>query len=177
MEDIKSLQLKFDDASDDIIHIKDIMMENFQDYKKTSMFIATCGCTFKCLKELDMDISICQNCSIAKQPNISIKISRLVELYLNNHVTEAVVIGGLEPLLQFNELLSYISYLRRYTLDDIVIYTGYYKHEILQEVNILSQYKNIIIKFGRYIPNQKSIYDRILGVTLASNNQYAVKIS
>ena len=82
-----------------------------------------------------------------------------------------------EPLLQFNELLSYISYLRRYTLDDIVIYTGYYKHEILQEVNILSQYKNIIVKFGRYIPNQKSIYDEILGVTLASNNQYAERIS
>ena len=177
MEDIKSLQLKFDDASDDIIHIKDIMMENFQDYKKTSMFIATCGCTFKCLKELNMDISICQNCSIVKQPNTSIKISRLVELYLNNHVTEAVVIGGLEPILQFNELLSYISYLRNYTDDDIVIYTGYYKHEILDYMNKLSQYPNIIIKFGRYIPNQRQRYDRVLGVTLASDNQYAERIS
>ena len=177
MEDIKSLQLKFNDASDDIIHIKDIMMENFQDYKKTSMFIATCGCTFKCLKELNMDISICQNCSIAKQPNISIEISRLVELYLNNHVTEAVVIGGLEPFLQFNELLSYISCLRRYTNDDIIIYTGYYKHEIQDYINILSQYPNIIIKFGRYVPNSTPIYDEILGVILASNNQYAIKIS
>lgn len=177
MEDIKSLQLKFDDASDDIIHIKDIMMENFQDYKKTSMFIATCGCTFKCLKELNMDISICQNCSIAKQPNISIKISRLVELYLNNHVTEAVVIGGLEPLLQFNELLSYISCLRRYTNDDIVIYTGYTKEELSSYISILQQYPNIIIKFGRYIPNQKPRYDRVLGVTLASDNQFAERIS
>lgn len=177
MEDIKSLQLKFDDASDDIIHIKDIMMENFQDYKKTSMFIATCGCTFKCLKELNMDISICQNCSIAKQPNISIKISRLVELYLNNHVTEAVVIGGLEPLLQFNEILSYISHLRRYTNDDCVIYTGYYENEILDYIDILSQYPNIIIKFGRYVPEQEPCYDKVLGVTLASNNQYAIKIS
>lgn len=177
MEDIKSLQLRFDDASDDIIHIKDIMMENFQDYKKISMFIATCGCTFKCLKELNMDISICQNCSIAKQPNISIKISRLVELYLNNHITEAVVIGGLEPLLQFNELLSYISYLRRYTLDDIVIYTGYTKEELSSYIPILQQYPNIIIKFGRYIPNSTPIYDEVLGVTLASNNQFAIKIS
>lgn len=120
---------------------------------------------------------ICHNCSIAKQPNISIKISRLVELYLNNHVTESIVIGGLEPFLQFNELYNYISHLRRYTSDDIVIYTGYYKHELLDYIDKLSQYKNIIIKFGRYIPNQKPIYDEVLGVTLASDNQYAKRIS
>ena len=38
-------------------------------------------------------------------------------------------------------------------------------------------FKNIIIKFGRYIPNQQAHYDDILGVNLASNNQYAIKIS
>ena len=57
------------------------------------------------------------------------------------------------------------------------MYTGYYKEELLPELNILSQYKNMIVKFGRYIPEQESIYDDVLGVTLASSNQYAVKIS
>ena len=42
-----------------------------------------------------------------------------------------------------------------------------------QEMNL---YGNIIIKFGRFIPNQPSIYDEILGVTLASNNQYAKRL-
>lgn len=82
-----------------------------------------------------------------------------------------------EPLLQFNELCNYISYLRNYTLDDIVIYTGYTKEELSSYIPILQQYPNIIIKFGRYIPNQKSIYDPVLGVTLASNNQQSIKIS
>ena len=38
-------------------------------------------------------------------------------------------------------------------------------------------FKNIIIKFGRYIPNRNNKYDEILGVTLASDNQFAEKIS
>jgi len=32
---------------------------------------------------------------------------------------------------------------------------------------------NIIVKFGRYRPNQEKHYDKILGVFLASDNQYA----
>ena len=35
----------------------------------------------------------------------------------------------------------------------------------------------IIIKYGRFIPNQQKHYDEILGVYLASDNQYAEKIS
>jgi hypothetical protein len=41
----------------------------------------------------------------------------------------------------------------------------------------LQQIPNIIIKYGRYIPNQASHYDNVLGVYLASNNQFAEKIS
>lgn len=33
------------------------------------------------------------------------------------------------------------------------------------------------LKFGRYIPNQTPHYDSILGVNLASDNQYAERIS
>ena len=83
----------------------------------------------------------------------------------------------LEPILQFNELYNYISYLRRYTNDDIVIYTGYTECELQNYIPILQQYPNIIIKFGRYIPKQESMYDEVLGVTLASSNQFAIKIS
>ena len=61
--------------------------------------------------------------------------------------------------------------------DDIVIYTGYNEDEIQKEINKLRQFKNIIIKFGRFIPNQKKKYDEVLGVTLSSDNQYAEVIS
>jgi hypothetical protein len=32
---------------------------------------------------------------------------------------------------------------------------------------------NIIVKFGRYRPNQEPHFDKVLGVELASDNQYA----
>lgn len=98
-------------------------------------------------------------------------------MYLDDGLEEAIVFGGLEPMLQFQELVSFIDKFRKVSEDDIVIYTGYYKTEIEKEIEILKKYKNIIIKFGRYIPNRKSKYDEILGVTLASDNQYAEKIS
>lgn len=39
------------------------------------------------------------------------------------------------------------------------------------------KWKNIIVKFGRFIPNQHPHYDEVLGINLASDNQYAEKIS
>jgi hypothetical protein len=41
----------------------------------------------------------------------------------------------------------------------------------------LSACPNIIIKYGRFIPNHQPHYDEILGVKLASDNQYAERIS
>ena len=40
----------------------------------------------------------------------------------------------------------------------------------------LSKFANVIIKFGRFIPNQKPHFDEVLGVELASPNQYAVEL-
>ena len=80
-------------------------------------------------------------------------------------------------MLQFQELVSFINEFRKVSEDDIVIYTGYYKEELKKEIELLKKYKNIIIKFGRYIPNRKSRYDEVLGITLVSDNQYAEKIS
>ena len=77
-------------------------------------------------------------------------------------------------------LLLFIRIFRKFSNDDIVIYTGYNKEEErsqdLIEFIKKNQYKNIIIKYGRYIPNQTPHYDEILGVKLASDNQYAERL-
>ena len=160
------------------ITVKDIVDENFQDYKKTSLFIATCKCNWKCCTDCGCDITMCQNSSIAKQPNITINNSEIVKRYLDNPITSAIVIGGLEPFLQFDEVYSLIDYFRSHGCNDpFVIYTGYYKDEIRDGVEKLAQFPNIIIKFGRYIPGQEKHLDDVLGVELASDNQYAEKIS
>ena len=158
--------------------VKEIIDENFQDYKKPSMFIASVKCDFKCLRELGLDISICQNTHISKLPDKKIQIFEIFSRYESNPITSAIVIGGLEPMLQFEEIFNLISYFRsNKCLDDFVIYTGYYPEEIKKEVQKLKKFDNIIIKYGRFIPNSNPKYDEVLGVTLSSKNQYAVKIS
>ena len=62
-------------------------------------------------------------------------------------------------------------------MDDIVVYTGYDKEEIPEHLMTLKKYKNIIVKFGRYVPGQQAHFDEVLGVELASDNQYAEKLS
>ena len=89
----------------------------------------------------------------------------------------ALVCGGLEPCDSWEELKELIHTLRKYKEDDIVIYTGYYKNEIEDKIKWFKQYPNIIVKFGRYIPNRPSRYDDVLSITLASDNQYAERIS
>ena len=94
-----------------------------------------------------------------------------------NPITQAIVIGGLEPILQFDEIFELVSYFRKLGCnDDFVIYTGYYENEIKKEIQLISKFKNIIIKYGRIIPDSKPIFDSVLGVTLSSENQHAVKI-
>lgn len=64
---------------------------------------------------------------------------------------------GLEPFDSWNDLKEFVQKLREYSNDDIVIYTGYNKDEVIEYVKELSIYPNIIVKFGRYIPNQGKI--------------------
>ena len=158
--------------------IKGLIDEDFTNYKKSSMFIATCYCNWKCCVEQGLDKSICQNSEIAQQKNIEVSADEIFSRYISNSITNALVVGGLEPFLQFEEIYELIKYFRDNNCnDDIVIYTGYYDYEISDKINMLKQFQNIIIKFGRFIPNQNSHYDEILGVKLASNNQYAERIS
>lgn len=159
------------------MRIKDLMDENFQDYKRTSMFICTAFCDGKCYKELGLDCSICQNSKILSQPIFDLPDEKIVQRYINNPITKAIIIGGLEPFEQFQEMLGLISEFRKSTQDPIIIYTGYYKNEIEDQIDVLKTFPNIIVKFGRYIPNKEPKYDPILEITLANPEQYAEKIS
>ena len=155
--------------------IKGIIDEDFINYKKPCMVIEFPYCSFKCDKECGKQV--CQNGALANSPNIDIERMDLINRYLKNDITQSVVMQGLEPFDSWDDLISFIFLFRCYTNDDIVVYTGYNLSELEEKVELLSYFENIIIKFGRYIPNQQSHYDNVLGVNLASNNQYAVKIS
>lgn len=151
--------------------IKGLISEDFVNYKKPAMTIMFPHCNgFKCGAEY------CQNSPLSKAEDIEMDISNIVIRYLNNPITESVVMQGLEPFDSWDDLIEFVKQLRESTDDDIVIYTGYYKEEIVDKIALLSKYKNIIIKYGRYIPNQEKHYDEVLGVTLASSNQYAERI-
>ena len=155
--------------------IKNLVDEDFINYSKPSMFILFNKCTFKCDKEAGC--AICQNSALAHEPDIDFSIIEIVSRYLRNPITKAIVCGGLEPFDSELDLMSLVMEFRKYTNDDIVIYTGYTEEELADKLPRLTCYKNIIIKFGRFVPNQEKHYDEILGVELASANQYARRIS
>ena len=157
--------------------IKGLIDEDFVNYKKPAMVIEFPYCTFKCDKECGQ--SVCQNSDLVNEPNIEIDYDKLLTRYINNPITKAIVMQGLEPFDSFSDVINLILWLRiKYEcLDDIVIYTGYTKEEINWLIKYIEQYENIIIKYGRYIPNQEPHLDSILGVKLSSDNQYAEKIS
>ena len=157
--------------------IRNLMDQDIVNYKKMSMFIATCYCDFKCCKQLNLDICICQNSPIAKSKIVDISNQRIVKRYIKNKLTHAIVFGGLQPFKQFDEMVQLIKCFRQQTEDDIVIYTGYYENQLAQQINDLKQFKNIIIKFGRFVPGQEVHYDEVLGVSLANKQQYAKRIS
>lgn len=149
-----------------------IIWEDFVNYKKTSMTLEMPYCTFKCGSQY------CQNSSLAAAPIIDIDSQKIIEEYLHNDITNAIVLQGLEPMDSFLEVFDFIALLRHNYCcdDDVVIYTGYNKDEISIQVSELSIFENIIVKYGRYIPNSIERYDDVLGVKLASNNQYAEKL-
>ena len=159
------------------MRIKGMTDEDFVNYKKPSMFIASPSCTFKCDKE--NGCQLCQNMPLASVLATEVDPEALIERYLSNEITKAIVFGGLEPFDTFLETVSFIDLLRKRHRcnDDVVIYTGYDPEEIADELDILRKYPNIIVKYGRFRPDCGSHYDSVLGVRLASANQYAERIS
>ena len=113
--------------------VKNIVWEDFCNYKKASLFILTPYCSFKC--EQDCGEKCC------------------------------------------TDIIDFIKKFRKICDDEIIIYSGYTESELKDKIEILNQYPNIIIKFGRFIPHQKSHFDDTLGIYLASENQYAKQIS
>ena len=164
--------------NENIIHLKGVSMEDFVNYAKPSIFLITCRCDWKCCHEAGIPTSTCQNEPIARQLTKEYHIESIYNAFISNDITKAVVFGGLEPMLQFDEIISFVKYFREKGCNsDIVIYTGYYPNELQNEIEQLKQYPNIILKYGRYKPNTPSRFDDILKITLASDNQYAERIS
>lgn len=160
------------------MRLKALIDEDFTNYKKPSMFIGTISCNWKCCKEQNLDVSMCQNSALAQSDMVKLANEIIVNRYKNNAITKAIVFGGLEPFDQYQEMIELISEFRRQKIyDDIVIYTGYYDYEIPKDrLQNLLGLQNIIVKFGRYIPDTDQRYDEVLGVILASDNQYAERL-
>ncbi len=161
------------------VRIINIIDEDFINYKKPSMIIEFPFCSLKCDK--DYGQAICQNSPLLKEKIIDVSCETIIKRYLNNPITDAIICQGLEPIDSFGELNNFLIWLRNqyHCNDDVVIYTGYTKEELkkFDYINLLKNFDNIIIKYGRYIPNQNPHYDEVLGINLASDNQYAEQIS
>lgn len=157
--------------------LKTIVDESFEYYKKPVMLLAFPTCTFKCCIEAGLPTTICQNEPWCRQPDYEYTNREIIERYLSNPLTEGWCCGGFEPMDSFEDLLDLLKDFRKTTDDVCIIYSGYDFEEKKEEVEQLSQYKNVVIKFGRFRLGNKPHYDPILGVTLASDNQYAKKIS
>ena len=156
--------------------LKCLIDEDFVNYKKPSLFLGFPSCTWKCEKECGQ--KMCQNKELALSPDIEISCKTIVDRYMQNPITKAVVMGGLEPFDNWEDLVNLIHEFRKHTQDFIIIYSGFYLSEINDKVEYLRQnYDNIIVKFGRFVPNQEPHYDEVLGIKLASPNQYAERIS
>lgn len=151
--------------------LKGLVDYDISNYKDPSLFLIFPFCTFKCDKECGRPL--CQNSGLAKEPIIEVDMNYIFQKYFENPLTKAIVFGGLEPFDSWDEMLCFITNFRLKNSDTIIIYTGYIEDEIKDKIKILSLYENIIVKFGRYIPNEEPHYDPILGIKLASSNQYA----
>lgn len=159
----------------DSITVKGIIWEDLVNYKKISTTLMMPKCSFKCDKEFGSQI--CQNGKLAAAPQQTVLINPFMRLYKRNELSEAIVLQGLEPLDSPIDVLTIAAGMKDFNItDDLVIYTGYNKGEVpvqfLQELAAAVP-GHLIIKWGRYIPNQQSHYDFVLGINLASDNQYA----
>ena len=158
-----------------------LIEEDFTNYRKPGMFLGFPYCSGKC-NPID-DLPVCQNQRLHCAKLIDISIDEIIDRYRKNRVVKCLIFGGMEPFDSFNEMLELITQFRSdqtflYNDDPIIIYTGYYPFEIKEKISKIIEVNadhDLIIKFGRYIPGHQPHYDPILGVNLASDNQYALQ--
>lgn len=163
------------------IKLIDVKTDNIVDYKETSILLVFPYCSGKCGPK-------CHNYKLIGTTKINeYKIEDIVNLYNKLNTHRSIVCAGLEPFDSFEDLTNIVKYFSNCNKDcDIVIYTGYTEEEIKYSVKLLNDIfnknlnksfkKSLIIKFGRYVfdaENSYKYYSDILGVELASNNQYA----
>lgn len=157
--------------------LKQIIDESFGDYKECSMLLVVPSCTFKC--------EGCQNKHLMQLPTQEFPDEEIWERFQKNPLTKAIVIGGLEPLDDIMDIAKFIFIGVTKEMEvPLIIYTGYDVFDLdgcrPLEMRILYSafdlYKApITVKYGPYIKGRKSVYNEILGVTLASDNQYTAQ--
>jgi len=157
--------------------VKDVIPVDFVNYKEPAMYVAFPYCSFKCDKE--NGCQLCQNSQLVRSPNIEVSAERLVEIYASDAkpIANALVCCGLEPLDSFPDLLDLIVEFRHSYDDPVIVYTGYTETEAATYIEALQKFPNIIVKFGRFRPNQPHHVDELLGIELVNPEQYSKKIS
>lgn len=153
--------------------MKGIIDYDCTNYKEPTLTIEFPHCDFKC--DRLNGCQVCQNSPLAAEPDIEVSGEQIWKMYSENPLTKAFCFQGLEPFDSYMDLIELIAFIRKNKNcnDPIIIYTGYNKDEDKVTQMSLSHYSNIIVKWGRFIMGQEPHYDPILGVNLASNNQYA----
>jgi len=152
------------------MRLKQIIDESFGDFKQCSMLLVADKCTFKC--------EGCQNKHLMLLETQEFPDEEILERFLNNPISEAIVIGGLEPFEQLSEVVHFISKATEMKLSvPIVVYTGFDMEDYDLywsgfEPAAKSYDGPVIVKFGRYIQGSKPYFNKDLGVTLISDNQY-----
>lgn len=153
--------------------LKGVNADDFVNYKKPSMFLCFPTCTFKCNK--DCGAKVCQNMHLVNEKSVQYRVSDIIDTYFSNPISKAIVCGGMEPFDSADELLGFITEFRDTCNDDIVIYSGYSEEEVKEKFPWVYNFQNMVVKYGRYLPGHSPHHDEVLGVDLASDNQYARK--
>ena len=153
--------------------LKGIIDCDFVNYKEPVLTLEFPKCNFKCDKL--NGYQVCQNSALAREPDIEISFTEIWDLYKKNPLTKGFCCQGLEPLDSMSDLLDFIRFIRKTKQcnDPIIIYTGYNQYEYDGVEGALVNFTNIIVKWGRYILGEEPHYDKILGINLASNNQWS----
>lgn len=94
-----------------MMKLKGVVMEDFVNYKKPSLFLITSQCDWKCCKELGIDISICQNEPMAKQETKDVSAESIYNAYINNDITKAIILADLSQCCNLKRCLMLLNIL------------------------------------------------------------------